>query len=184
MPRLNSIRPAIQVIGPSIAYVPLTQGQWALVDTDSLPVVGVANWCAMWSPTLKGFYAVRKVRMSGKFMTLYMHRAITDAPQHVFVDHRNGNTLNNLRMNLRFATAAQSAANRSVQANNSSGYSGVRRRPSSWEASIKVDRKRIRLGSFATKAEAIAARERAESRLHGEFVRPKVSHSIGTGDPY
>jgi hypothetical protein len=34
MPQHKTFRPAIRVIGPSISYIPLTKGSYALIDSD------------------------------------------------------------------------------------------------------------------------------------------------------
>lgn len=55
-----------------------------------------------------------------------------------------------------------------VQRNNTSGYPGVSRlRTGKWGAYIKVNKKRIWLGTYNTVGEAIAARKAAEHKYLG-----------------
>lgn len=55
-----------------------------------------------------------------------------------------------------------------LQSNNTSGYPGVSRlRTGKWGAYIKINKKRIWLGTFNTKDEAIAARKAAEHKYLG-----------------
>jgi len=67
-------------------------------------------------------------------------------------------------MNCIWATAKDQANNRRIFKNNSSGYNGVGRyrKTSKWYSTITVNGKRIYLGSFNKKSDAIKARKEAE----------------------
>ena len=55
--------------------------------------------------------------------------------------------------------------------NNTSGVAGVSKTSSGrWRARITVNRKEIRIGTYDTIEEAIAARKDAEVRYYGEFA--------------
>ena len=93
------------------------------------------------------------------------------------IDHINHNKDDNRLGNLRDATASENSRNRSIPAHNASGAIGVHfNKPSGkWHARIFHDGKRIHLGAFKEKAEAIAARKAANARFdyhenHGEEV--------------
>jgi hypothetical protein len=84
------------------------------------------------------------------------------------IDHINGNKADNRISNLRDVPEDINMQNeRRVRKNNKSGFMGVHWRAdrSSWVASIRVNGKSIRLGSFATAEEAEAAYI-AGKRLH------------------
>ena len=100
-----------------------------------------------------------------------MHNVIAGAPQ---VDHVNGDGLDNRRANLRPASTAQNARNRSRPSTNRSGFKGVSwvRDRGHWRAGIKVDGRSLNLGSFADPVEAAKAYDEAARRLHGKFARP------------
>ena len=87
-------------------------------------------------------------------------------------DHIDRNPLNNRRNNFRFATSQQNARNRSIMSNNTSGITGVvwRKKDQVWAASICVDYKRIHLGTFKNKDDAIRARLKAEQKYFKEFA--------------
>lgn len=93
-------------------------------------------------------------------------------PSHIEVDHKNRHRSDNRWENLRKATKGQNGQNRDIQKNNTSGVKGVSwdKSRSKWTASITVGSDQTNLGRFDTKEEAIAAREAAERRLHGEFA--------------
>lgn len=89
-----------------------------------------------------------------------------------FYDHIDRNPLNCRRNNLRPATQKQNTRNRTKMKNNTSGVTGVYwdKRSCVWVATIGVDYKHIRLGSFKNKDDAIKARLEAEIKYYGKFA--------------
>lgn len=169
------LRPVLTPIGPSISYVELTKGQWALIDATDVSVVGDHNWSASWNKKTCTFYAVRKLyREDGSTTSIGMHVALLcPAPGYV-VDHKNYNSLDNRRSaNLREATRSQNAYNVGITKANKSGYKGVswNKRRSMYRAEIRANGKSVTLGY---RDSALAAHELyciAASELHGEFRR-------------
>lgn len=88
-----------------------------------------------------------------------------------YIDHINGNRLDNRISNLRLATMSQNLANSVIHRNNKSGFKGVSRIETRFRAQIKKDGKVIYLGLFASALEAHEAYCEAAARLHGEFAR-------------
>lgn len=95
-------------------------------------------------------------------------RVIMNAPPELQVDHIDGNPLNNLRSNLRLATASQNQANRPTS--NTTGYRGVYKSNSSYKALISVDGKDIYLGTFPAASLAAQAYENAAKKYFGQFA--------------
>jgi len=87
------------------------------------------------------------------------------------VDHIRG--LSNRIDNLREATTAQNARNRTRQRNNTSGYKGVAWHKGSgkWAAQIGVDGRLRYLGVYDTKEAAYRAYCKAAEEMHQEFAR-------------
>src|SRR5262245_36652794 len=82
-------------------------------------------------------YAVRS--RSKRYKHRSMHREITNCPDHMVVDHIDGDTLNNTDINLRIVTWEQNAKNvRKKSAQASSSFMGVyyNKRNRKWVARI------------------------------------------------
>ena len=80
------------------------------------------------------------------------------------IDHIDQNGLNNQIENLRAVTKSGNQRNAKQSKKNTSGFTGVNRdnRRQKWVARICVDGRRINLGSFTKKREAIFRRKLAE----------------------
>jgi hypothetical protein len=144
-------------------------GAVARVDDDYFDLLSQFRWYL--SP--QG-YAMRTMSIGGKKKTLLMHREVLRLMETVtcFVDHIDGDTLNNQRQNLRQSSPAQNQCNRGAQKNNTSGYKGVTldKRRGRFAAKININRRRVWLGYFDTAEAAHAAYCSAAMRLHGEFA--------------
>lgn len=83
------------------------------------------------------------------------------------IDHINGDGADNRITNLRDVSNAENHRNTKRHKTNTTGVSGVHfaRKYGTWKAVIFHEAKPIRLGSFSTKAEAVAARKSAERKL-------------------
>lgn len=81
------------------------------------------------------------------------------------IDHINHNRADNRWINLRAVGYAENSKNRAMLSNNSSGVTGVRWKKANakWYAGIGVNGRKIHLGCFASKDDAIAARQHAEA---------------------
>jgi hypothetical protein len=160
--------------------IPLTQGQWAIVNAIDYDDLMRWKWYARWNPGMNSFYACRKIKLDGKTITVQMHRHLLGLahgdPRKG--DHRFHDTLDNRRFidgrrNLRIATHGQNLTNMKVRSNNISGYPGVYqyKRTLKWIAYITANKKRTHLGCFDLFEDAKQRRIAAEKELHGEFAR-------------
>lgn len=110
----------------------------------------------------------------------YLHRFVT-GEKNLFVDHINGNKLDNRLENLRICCNADNLKNRvNLPKSNTSGVIGVRYREDrhKWYASIQCNNQKINLGSFITKEEAIQARIKAELEYFGEYKSKILNNEI------
>ncbi|HFW5086738.1 TPA: hypothetical protein ACIBVD_001778 [Salmonella enterica subsp. enterica serovar Javiana] len=84
-----------------------------------------------------------------------------------YIDHLNGNGLDNSKINLEKSTAHKNNKNQTLNKRNKENKMGVywREDHGRFCASIGYKGKQIHLGSFMSKTEAINAREKAEKEL-------------------
>lgn len=139
----------------------LTQGKYALVDDVDYLYLNNFKWY------FNNGYAVRQKQ--GK--KIYMHRVITGSPK-LYIDHANGDTLDNRKTNLRLSTNRQNQANSRMQINNTSGFKGVYQSGTRrWRARLFTMGERINGGTYDTKEDAAKAYNRLAVKYFGEFAR-------------
>lgn len=107
-----------------------------------------------------------------------MHRFIMDAAPGQILDHANGDTLDNRRQNLRLASPSQNTCNSRMRKSISNARGVYQDKETGcWTSRISFAKTNYHLGSFATREEAIAARDTAARFLHGDFARLNRDHS-------
>ncbi len=162
---------------PAMPAIPLTKGHFALVDEADFASLSRFRWHAL--ETRHHVYASRTERTSAGKRRVYMHRQILGAPRGVVVDHRNRDTLDNRRANLRTCSRAENAMNSVLSAPRASEFRGVRRnggaRRHPWQAGIVVAGQYVHIGCYATELEAAMAYDGAVLRLYPEFARPNFT---------
>jgi hypothetical protein len=153
--------------------IPLTQGQFAIIDDEDFDLVNEYTWCAVWHAATQSYYARTAVRKpNGKYTLLGMHRLIMNAPKGMHVDHIDHNTLDNRREKLRVCTPSQNNCNRGANDNNLCGHKNVNwsMARNKWHAHISVNRKHIHLGYHVNIEDAIAAAKAGRLKYHGDFA--------------
>lgn len=107
---------------------------------------------------------------------MFFHRFIMNCPRNKVVDHINHNKLDNRKSNLRICSIAENSHNVVLSKNNTSGCKGVNfvKSANLWRATIQCNRKRMYIGSFKSKEEAIKARKEAEQKYWGEYAYKEV----------
>lgn len=147
--------------------IKLTQDQAAIVDPEFEPFLRQFSWSTVW--TRDRFYARTYMWISGERKTVQMHRFIMGMPKEM-VDHINGDSLDNRLSNLRLATSQENTWN-SKKVKGAINYIGVKQRKwGKYESDIRVDGKKVFLGSFDTAELAAQAYDVACLKHRGEFA--------------
>lgn len=162
--------------------LPLSRNEFSIIDECDSDLAEY-NWTAV--PHHSGnFYATRHAMIptegqASKSVHIKMHRVILERKlgrslnSHELTDHKNGNTLDNRRANLRVADKYQNARNVKRPINNKHGHKGVsfHRKTKKWQAEIHVNGKKKYLGLFETPEKAHDAYCEAATKYFGEFAR-------------
>lgn len=100
------------------------------------------------------------------------HRIVMHAQPRQCVDHINKNRADNRKQNLRICDHSENDRNRSPYVTNTSGVTGVYfdKKRKKWVASITYNRKKVYIGRFTEKENAIMARLQKEIELYKEFA--------------
>lgn len=86
------------------------------------------------------------------------------------VDHKDTDSRNNRKSNLRDASRAENNSNRNQQSNNTSGFKGVSWEGSSWRYQIRYNGNTYSKRGFSTAEEAFNASITIRESLHKEFT--------------
>jgi len=172
MPKRRVKRHAVtQPLDPSYKIIALTQGQNTKVTAADFPYLDQWNWFAHWNGCTHSFYAMRHI-IGSKRITEMAKEILKCTPKKL-PDHKNHDTLDNRRENLRKATHSQNGSNRKkINSNNTSGYTGIRfrKKEKKWEARISHKGIYFHLGLFTSDKKAAHAHDEAAKKLHGEFA--------------
>jgi len=155
----------------------LGEGEWTIVDQADYYRFGNIKWCL--GGHERKSYAIGGIKnKKGGAKRVYLHSEIMKARKGLVVDHRNTNSLDNRRSNLRFATHVQNSCNKQkTKSKTTSRFIGVsyEKQQRRWAVKIKYKGKSHWVGGFKSEVEAAKARDKAAKKYHGEFARLNFS---------
>jgi hypothetical protein len=114
-------------------------------------------------------YARRTYKENGKIKQIYLHREIMGFPLDKIVDHKNTNTLDCRKTNLRICTRGQNAVN-SSRVRGKSKYKGVHSYNNRWRVSLKQNGKVSYHGTFDNEVEAAIQYDKVAQQYWGQFA--------------
>lgn len=150
------------------------------VDEEDFEALNKYNWCLFKSE--KWTYAVRTECRNGKQKTIFMHREIMNVKgKEVYVDHKDGDGLNNTKINLRVSNNRFNQYNVGKKQNSGQKYKNIRY--------LGGDRYQIRMRTpdgvrihknVKGEEQAVKIYNELAIKYHGEFAYLQVFRENGS----
>lgn len=164
--------PSPEVLRQLIHYIPET-GELFWLPRPSAP--------QSWNTRYAGTPALASIGAAG-YRQGYLHYSKVAAHRAVwayiygvwpdrFVDHKDGDKLNNRISNLRIASRSENARNRLSNRDAESSFVGVSRQGKKWRATIILYGQQKYLGAFSTEIDAARAYDTEAEKIHGAFAK-------------
>ncbi len=165
------------IVLQNVRTIQLSKGKNTLIDETDSERAKPYSWCASKSRRDRpnrpfNWYAVAYDLSRVYKSKISLHRFVVGAtPVDPRVDHRNGDSLDNRKENLRFCTATENARN-SKRTWGKSKYKGVTfsSRKKKWMVQITRSNRSRTIGFFADERDAALAYDRAAIESYGEFA--------------
>lgn len=151
-----------------------------IIDKRDYKKVSICNWFTYTKKRNKlKRYVKSTIKINGRQIPIHRYILGIIDPK-VFVDHKNGNPLDNRRSNLRICSITDNNRNKSSHPGSTSKYLGVffYKRTSRWVACIYYNGKTVFRRVFDTEEEAALQYNKQAIKYFGEFANlnkvPKI----------
>lgn len=154
-----------------------------LVDDEDFEYVSKFKWFLR--KVGNTFYAQHNVKVNGSWTAIQMHRELLSAPVGSLVDHKNHNTLDNRRENIRICSCSQNNQNKRIVPTGSSRYKGVAwaTKEGKWRAMITTQYYTKHLGLFVNEIDAALTYDYHAHQEHGEYALLNFPEKLGSFTP-
>jgi hypothetical protein len=151
------------VVDGDTAKILFHTGGYTVIDASDVALVEGVRWAPSGKQSSRYVYD-----QNGRLL----HRVIlgVSGSRTPFVDHKDHDTFNNKRDNLRLCTNQQNMFNLKKKKSSRAGFKGVMVRHGKFYAHIMINRKSVSLGIYNSAAEAAAAYNNAATELFGEYA--------------
>jgi hypothetical protein len=150
----------------------LGEDVWTILDQEDYYRLGNIKWCL--GGNERKLYATGGIKnKTGGAKIIYLHREIMKPRKGLLVDHRNRDSLDNRRENLRLATHAENSCNKQkTKSKTTSRFIGVsyEKQQRRWAVKVKHKGKSHWVGGFKSEIEAALAHDKAAKKYQGEFA--------------
>ena len=152
------------------SLIELRNGGMTIVDSELLPFLSQRSWWKSWDG-----YVFTSITIDGKQTTKGMGAFILNTPKGMQCDHINGDRNDNRHKNLRVVTKQQNQWNQGkrLPSKSTSKYKGVywSRGHNAWRSQIRINGKKIHLGTGKTQEDAALKYNAAAKIYFGQFAR-------------
>jgi len=145
---------------------------YAIIDDADAETVMRHTWVPFVRTDRSGIYA--KANVSGNLV--FLHRFLMKPASGEYVDHVDGDGLNNVRSNLRLCSNSDNLMNRGLNSNNRTGFKGVSKSSAHrWCARLMVNGETVWREYFDDPVEAARAYDRVAIEWGGEFAKTNAA---------
>jgi len=152
------------------------------IDDEDWLVVSQYRWYVNYSKCTKTFYVRRNIYANGKQTVMRLHRMLLLAKKGEIVDHKNNDTLDNRKSNLRLCTYSENKMNSTIhKESKTSKYKGVgfHKDRQKYQAYIRVNGKQFYLGLYESEIDAAKAYDKKAIELFGDFKKLNIPEKDG-----
>lgn len=146
-----------KIVGDVLIVFNRKDNREILFDAEDFDLVNKHTWRICVDKKKTYSWVSTKIKQIDKIAS----RLLMNAPAGMLVDHKNGDTLDNRKSNLRIATYQINNHN----VHSAKGYTW-NKAANKWQAQIAINRKPMYLGLYNTEAEARAAYLKAKKKYH------------------